>query len=115
MRRAVIAEHDRQTRHALSTNQSDLDLFAIGLNRNNGCESSFGEINGVDSPVGSFEILSQPEGHGFEVWRQQIEVVGRKGCEQSIAAAGHRALLTVQAGAQFSLSHRRLGAWSLGR
>jgi len=58
MRRAVIAEYDRQARHALAPNQTDLNLFAIGLNRNDGCESSFGEINGVDSPVGSFEILS---------------------------------------------------------
>ena len=39
MRRAVIAEYDRQTRHALAPNQSYLDLLAVGLNCNNGCRS----------------------------------------------------------------------------
>jgi hypothetical protein len=58
MRRAVIAEHDRQSRHALAANQPDLDLLAARLNGDNGCESPFGEINGLDSPVGSFERLS---------------------------------------------------------
>jgi hypothetical protein len=56
MGRPVIAEYDRQTRHALAANQSYLDLLAIGLNCNNGCESPFGEVNGVNSPVGSFEL-----------------------------------------------------------
>ena len=54
--------------------------------------SPFGEVNGSDSPVGSFKMLSHPEGDGFEVRHHQIEV------EQSVVA-GHRALLTVQAGA----------------
>jgi hypothetical protein len=43
-------------------------------------------------PVGSFKMLSRPAGDGFEVRRHQIEV------EQSVVA-GHRPLLTVQAGA----------------
>jgi len=30
---------------------------------------------------------------------EQSKVIGRKGCEQSITAAGHRELLTSQAGA----------------
>jgi hypothetical protein len=58
MRRAVIAEHDRQSRHALAANQSHLDLLAVGLNGNDRCEAPFGEINGIDSPVRSFERLS---------------------------------------------------------
>jgi hypothetical protein len=58
MGRAVIAEHDGQTRHALAANQSDLDLLSVGLNCNDGCESLLGEINGVDSPVRPFEMLS---------------------------------------------------------
>ena len=39
----MIAEHDRQTRHALAANQPDFDLLAVGLNGDNGCESRFGE------------------------------------------------------------------------
>jgi hypothetical protein len=58
MGRAVIAEHDRQTRHALATNQSDFGLLAVGLNGDDGGEAAFGEINGLDSPVGSFERFS---------------------------------------------------------
>ena len=51
MGRAVVAEYDRQTRHDLSTNQSYLDLLAVGLNGNNECESRFGKINGVAKPI----------------------------------------------------------------
>jgi hypothetical protein len=41
-------------------------------------ESLFGKISDVDSPVGSFEMLSRIEGHGFEVRPHQLEVIGRK-------------------------------------
>jgi hypothetical protein len=43
MGRGVIAEHDRQTCNALAADQSDLGLFAVGLNCNNGCESPSGK------------------------------------------------------------------------
>ena len=67
----------RQARHALAANQSHLDLLPVGLNSDNGCEPLFGKVNAVNSPVGSFEILSRPRVTDFEVRLQQIKVVAK--------------------------------------
>jgi hypothetical protein len=80
----VIAEDDGKAAHAFAANQPDLDAFAVGLNGDDGCESAFWEINGVNGLVQLFERHSQPEVHRFELRLQQSQVVGRKGCEQSV-------------------------------
>ena len=108
MRRAVVAEHDRQPGHPFAADQSDLDFLAVALNGDDGCKARLRKIDVLDLLVGLFEHLPHPEGHGLEVRREQIEVARREGQKQCVAAERHRALLALQAGAPVSLCHRRL-------
>ena len=84
----MIAEHDGQPRHALSPDQSDLDLLAARLDSDDGCEPALRKVNGVNSFVGLFKALPQPEGDGFEVRLQQTEVVRERDASNRLRLLG---------------------------
>jgi hypothetical protein len=56
--RAMIAEDDRHSGHALPSDQSDLNLFAVGLLRDDGGKAALGEVRSRYSAVWLFEHSS---------------------------------------------------------
>ena len=109
MGRAMVAKHDRQPGHTFPANQSDLDFLAAALNGDDRREACLRKIDCFDALVGLLKHLPQLKGHRLEMRREQIKVARRKGGKQSVAAAGHRALLAFRREHR-TLSHRRLQA-----
>ena len=60
VRRAMVAEHDRQPGHPFAADQSDLDFLAVALNGDDGCKARLGKIDRLDALVGPFEVLRTP-------------------------------------------------------
>jgi hypothetical protein len=78
MRAAVNPKDNRQTRHALRTNQTDLDpaLGGVGEDRH---DALFGKVDVADGLLGLAQPLAQFEGRGLKVGLKQPEILWWKG------------------------------------
>src|SRR3954447_11569140 len=74
VRAAVNPKDDRQSRHALRTNQSDLNpaLRGVGEDR---YDAAFGKVDLLDRLPCLDQSLAQVEGDGLKIGLEQIEIV----------------------------------------
>jgi hypothetical protein len=88
----MVAEHDWKPRHALSTDQANLDLL-LELDGYDRRESALQEIDNINSLMGVFQMLPDREIYTCQVRLNEAVVGCRQQGEQLVAAAWHGALL----------------------
>ena len=71
--RAMIAEDDRHSGHAFPPDQPDLDLFTVGLLRDDRSEPALGEVGSGYSAVRLFEHFSDAERDRLKMRLQQAK------------------------------------------
>ena len=80
VRAALDPKNNRQTRHALGTNQADLDpaLGGVGQHRYN---PVLGEVDVLDRLPRLDQPVSEFEGNGLKIGLEEIEIVRGQGRE----------------------------------
>jgi hypothetical protein len=85
MRRLVAAQHHGRPGHSLRPDQSDFDLGLIGLDGNDRGDTGLHEIDGIDPPIGSFDLVSHGDRKEIQVRLQQRQIRWRQRCQEPIA------------------------------
>src|SRR3954471_17127208 len=102
MRAMVDPKDNRQTRHALRTNQADLDptLRGVGEDRYN---AVFGKVDLLDRLPCLDQPLAQFEGDGLKIGLEQIEIVAVQ--REKKAGTGGYLLRLLSASGVVGLAH----------
>ena len=88
MPRAVLAENDRQARHAFPADDANLDAAlacAVGDHRG---KPVFREVYVVDPPIAALKLLPNRQVHRFKVGLKQSKIRARKARENTIGCSG---------------------------
>ena len=87
----VLVGRCRSTRNPLSAHNADFRMAPLAsADRHHGSETGLHEVCVPDPPVAGLQPLPELEVHRFQMWPNEIEVSGGKGCENAITVRGDR-------------------------